>query len=954
MINIKFIKHIAHKVLFLFLLINNISAQFNNVAVEIREKNSVFREGESVSNILKVINNDSLSTLNFRISVAHPENWRYLGNKQQVYTLTPKDSIFLPIRVVPFGKIKGNTKYIISCYLYDVDQKVTISSTFFFVKKPRESNWELTPEPGRLIYLKNGEDKANFNFNIHNLGTESEDLVINIIPNQIEKIILTDSAGNPTKNLKTSILIDPGKDTSIYYTAALKGRVRNFQRIGFDEPDVNNKKQRFHIFANSKQSIFFDTKLTRNSAVEIRHLPNSIDVNPYSRFSIPLTINTLISNAGSDFPVYNTLLNGLTILPNNAKLIYNSQIFLGGGTEFNLRNLFINLSYSLNNFQIMTGNIGVVGGLAGRGIKGSYSINNKINVGGFLSFSPTILNNFGSSFGINTSIKPSNSFLINNSYVRSSLENGQRTLDFYSANTRFKILKNQSLSLGANLMNTTSTNPINPEDKTGFQISGSYSINYLSGRGFSQIGGIISNGASNAVGSYTAGRIGLTHNSSFEINKKWRISVLNDYTTRDSISSSFRQFSVLTNRVLINGEINGKKVSPTLFYNIMSFNNSSALVRGLTYSISNFNFLENKRLSFVFTLGDKKPLGDTLKTSNTPFFIGNLNYKYRVWLGLISYSRGSIAPNDVLGTLISNSSRQNLLLSLSNQYQFKNPRFLLNNNLSFRTNTRNSITINPQLYYFTKNNYRLYFNPGIFWSKNKRPINFSAESPPILATYGTFINFGIRKKIGIPLPNSEKLFVTTKFLTFLDNNGNHQKDKEESYLENVVINMGEKEIITNDHGEASINNIQKDSLYKLSIFSLEELNGFFPYYFKTYLTQKDSIINIPFVKGVKVYGEIYIDRDETNKKFDTKFDLSNLRISAFNGVNVYTLTDSKGRFSLYVPYGEYEISIDENMLGNKFKCLENNFKITLDESTESVFVSFYLVEKRKKITIKKF
>ena len=56
MINIRFIKHIAHSLLFLFLLINNISAQFNNVTVEIREKNIVFREGESVSNILKVIN----------------------------------------------------------------------------------------------------------------------------------------------------------------------------------------------------------------------------------------------------------------------------------------------------------------------------------------------------------------------------------------------------------------------------------------------------------------------------------------------------------------------------------------------------------------------------------------------------------------------------------------------------------------------------------------------------------------------------------------------------------------------------------------------------------------------------------------------------------------------------------------------------------------------------------
>ena len=38
----------------------------------------------------------------------------------------------------------------------------------------------------------------------------------------------------------------------------------------------------------------------------------------------------------------------------------------------------------------------------------------------------------------------------------------------------------------------------------------------------------------------------------------------------------------------------------------------------------------------------------------------------------------------------------------------------------------------------------------------------------------------------------------------------------------------------------------------------------------------------------------------------------------------------------------------------KFRLSENNFDIKLDQDTESVFVTFYLVEKRKKITIKKF
>lgn len=941
---------------FLFLTKSNSSfTQLEKISTKILNKNCEYYSGESVSNILKVTNKDSSNTLTFKLSVAHPENWRFLGDKLKVYSLSPKDSLFLPIRIIPFGKIKGNTKYIISCYLYDVDNRVTISSNFFFVKKPRESKWTVNAEPSNLIYLKNGEFKTRFAFNIHNQGTEKEELMLKIIPNKIEKIVITDSLGKPKKKLKTLVTIASGKDTSLYYTAALKGRVRNFERVGLEEPDINNKKQRFHIFANTKQSIFFDTKLSKNSALEIRHLPNSIFVNPYSRPSAPLTINTMVSNLGSEFPVYNTILNGLTILPNKAKLFYNSQIFFGGGSKFNLRNLFLNLSYTLNRLQLATGNVATMGGLSGKGIRGSYSLNKNFSFGGFLSFSPTIINNNGISYGLNSLFKPFRKFSLSNSYIRSVLESGQKTLNFFSANTSLKISNNQTFGLGFNLMNTNSSNPVNQFNKTGFQINANYGINYLNKKASTHVGAAIANGATGAVGSYTAGRLGLRHNTSYKLNKKWNFILGNNYVSRDSISSSFRQFSSFSNTLYINGEINGQKFSPSFYYNIITFNNSSALVKGLIYSFSDFDFVKNKRLSLVFNLGNKKPLIDSTNVGTTPFFIGNINYKYRVWQGIISYSRGSISANDVLPTISTPSfKRENLLFSISNQYQFKNPRFVLNNNLSYRSNTRNSITINPQLYYFTKNNIRIYFNPGLFWNKNKRPVNFSNEAPPILASYGTFVNFGIRKNIGIPLPKSKQLFVSTKFLAFLDNNGNHKKDNYESYLENIVINMGEKEVLTNDMGEASINNIYRDSSYNISVFSLENLKGFFPYYFKTYLTHKDSTINIPFVKGVKVYGDIYIDRDETIKKFDTKHDLSNLRVSAFNGVDVYTLTDSKGRFSLYVPYGEYEISIDENMLGNKFKCLENNYKLTLDESTESVFVSFYLVEKRKTVTVKKF
>lgn len=932
-----------------------INAQGEKISSSIIKETCLFTTGEGVSNILKVTNNDSLSTLSFTLSVAHPENWRFLGDKLKVYFLPPKDSLFLPIRIIPIGLIKGNTKFIISCYLYDVEKEVTISSNFFFIKKPKISSWKLTAEPSNLLYLKNGQDKVNFAFNVHNFGTEEEDLVLKLIPNQTQKIIITDSLGSPVKNLKTSFVIQPGDDTTFEYSATLKERVRNFSRVSLLEPNLNNHKQRFNIYANSKQSIFFDTKTNINSHIELRHLPNNTFVNEFSRFSIPVTISTVFSNIGSPRPVSNTNLNGVTTLPNNAKIYYNSHLFLGAGDMFNPQNFTFNLSYTTNKFNVSTGNVGLQGGLAGRGVRGSYNFKN-FTLGGLLTLSPTLFNSKGITYGLFSSLNPLGRISLTNSYMRSTLNNiNQTTMNFFSLRPRFKTKNNNlSGSLGVNIVNTNTTNPLTAPNRTGIFLVGNLSSRYLNQRVNTSIGLSSYSGAPGAIGVYTAGSMNYNHSTSFKLNNKWKFSLINNYNSRDSINPSFSNFSNLNNMLRINGEINGVSFTPQIFYNIVTLNDKSYLAKGFTYYISNFDFVKNKRLSFVFTLGNKKQLRDTLGLPLTPFFLGNLNFKYRVWQGFISYSRGSINATDIL--LYGTNPRSNLLFSISNQYQFKNPRIILDNNITFRTNTKNSITINPQLYYFTKNKFRLYFNPGIFWSKVKRPEIYAPEAPPIIPSTGTFVNFGIQKKIGIPVPNSQtkKILVSTKFLAFIDNNGNHKKDIEESYLENIVINMGENEVITNSVGEASINNIQKDSLYNLSVFSVDYLNGFFPYYFKDYLTQKDSTINIPFVKGVKVYGEIYIDRDKTNEKFETRFDLGNLRVSAFNGVDVYTLTDSKGKFSLYVPFGEYVISIDEDMLGNKFKCLENNFELTLDESTSSVFVTFYLVEKRKKITIKKF
>ena len=104
-----------YSLVFIIISFTPISAQGEKISTTIIKEICLFKTGESVSNILKVVNNDSLSTFNLKLSVAHPENWRFLGDKLKVYSLPPKDSLFLPIRIIPIGLIKGNTKFIISC-----------------------------------------------------------------------------------------------------------------------------------------------------------------------------------------------------------------------------------------------------------------------------------------------------------------------------------------------------------------------------------------------------------------------------------------------------------------------------------------------------------------------------------------------------------------------------------------------------------------------------------------------------------------------------------------------------------------------------------------------------------------------------------------------------------------------------------------------------------------------
>ena len=83
--------------------------------------------------------------------------------------------------------------------------------------------------------------------------------------------------------------------------------------------------------------------------------------------------------------------------------------------------------------------------------------------------------------------------------------------------------------------------------------------------------------------------------------------------------------------------------------------------------------------------------------------------------------------------------------------------------------------------------------------------------------------------------------------------------------------------------------------------------------------------------------------------------LHGIRITAVS--ETYTesaLTGSDGSFEMYLPFGEYTLSMDEKVLGTQFSLVKNNYNIDLNAKMDNIYVSFVIKERRRKIKVKKF
>ncbi len=928
-----------------------------------------------VSNVLLLFNNTDIP-VDFTVNINSPFGWTQLESNTTKYHMNPKDSLYLPVHVIP-GEIKGGAEYVINAYIVATTDGSQLANGYFFAHTKRIVKWDINVFPDHRIYFRNGEDTASFRLSILNEGNQPDDLLVTV-KNFKNKSLLMDSTGRLLKSNFYNVSLRPLSDTSMAFKVKYVGTPVNFryQDVENFTPDNSHDPQSFNVWLTTQEARQTDSNIyMKGKEVEFIKLSDETHANPFGGQAIPLTVDLNAYNIFGAQPVMNLLLYGNTFLDNDARIFYTGNMFF---TSYNWQNnLFRSSSFYAGYFDkrgddIQVGDIGASNSsglaLGGRGIKGDYAINNNNVVGAMVA----------DAYGFNTldfeawyrhkfvGLTP----ILNGTVWTTSgggYDNNYQNIKAYfvSESGGINITQDHHISFIVDGLDKIYPN-------TNF-IGGSYFVNYsgnmihhkLSQSDYFYRGSYDTNATAKnitAAGNYTT----------YRLNQKWQFQLQDQYNSYpspyDPVTPTTFSFS---NYLYAVRSFKGSGVAPFIFFNRYNSNNTELAYYGAGERYNYFNVDKNLLLSEGIQGGYNSLLN---YPSIKPYFTvqPNLLLRYHTNTLRFYYSYGPLGV-PIISEVDGNAPYpQEITAAFSNQYQFRNKHFIWENSLTysyFNVYYDHSLTYSPELYYFTNSGWR--FKIGFDYSFNSSNVskadfylfqvpNENLDNSTPMVTNNIFLNMGVKKTFGIPIPKKwQKYFYKNiTFIAFLDLNGDGKKEMNESPVDNLVIHISDNktgtfEALTNDEGTARILNLKVDN-YSMSTIPLRNMKEWF-------ITIPDSLdagakdtVYVPFVKGVKIFGSVVYHP----AKFSVypKIDLTGIQVTATNenGKSYSTLTNPNGEFAIYAPIGKYTITMNEEWMDDRFKVAQNNFNVTLTPGIGNLYQSFYISEKSTGAEIKNF
>ena len=951
------------------------------VAFFMDDSTVTIQPGEIISKTIILYNLEN-KTKNIRIHVSAPPEWKRTNFSDRVYEIKGGEVLYLPASIIPNGKIKGNTKYLITVYVND-ESGPFIGSSSFFAFRHRTSNWDINLLQNNKVYFKNKESKAKLNFSVFNVGNEDQPISMTVETYR-SSLSVTDSAGKIVQGKFVDYILPIGGDTVFNYNVSSVEGIRNQRFVDTEShrPTSTDQTKTQSIYIKTTESKALGNKaIHKNKKVDFVQLGNEIKVTPFGYSYFPLTVEANINSIATGSPLANIFMRGNTEFENGTSVNYQLQTFFTSNYYTSSYLDYTNYFVGINNkkYTVVLGNISGIPEanatmpIPGKGAGVIYRVNQKHSFGTFYTKSPGLFNTarigtnntegFGFSYGLTLK-----TFTLNAAYSKADYRSNGYTSDNWGINTTKSFLKTHSISLGGMLAN----NILNSGNSTtGFIARGSHSGQYLKSRRLNTSTSLTYISKNFSYLNNGDGWLG-SFNSSYNSDKKIGVQINSNFNKRilyfsvspnNSIGTSYFN---LNNQITINRSFVSSFISGSIFHNTSIINNNELRSRGIGLNVGSFEYDKNKLYSGSVMAGYTKPM--FLSPANNYFFFQLFGMmRYKVLSGFLRYSYGNIGSTGFSNNNVFYSP-QLVNISLNHQHQFRDSHFILQQFLSYTyydLNQRQTLSYMPELNFYTNNDWRFRLQIGYFLASTNN------SGALIVASGGTtgisedqttvsqnvMANLGIRKTFGIKNPFSNNNYYSANIKAFVDINGNKKFDNDEYLLENVVVRINGWDVLTNQKGDAKLLNIPA-GMYEISSFSLDDVKDYFPNIADTIVIARNYIdkeyLAIPFVKGVKIYGKVSVDRDLLSQQMEMIPEIGGIKITAENGKTIHALTENDGSFVFYAPYGDYTIIFDEQVLGTRYRLMENNIKVKIDKEVESVFVTFNIIEKRRKVAVKKF
>jgi hypothetical protein len=952
----------------LALLAATAHAQISTLGVEAGfvANEGLITNGELVTNVLRIKNNTG-AEISFRINTDYPPSWKQLSRPGAGYTVAAGDSLFLPFRFIPSGDLTGNNRFMISAFLIGTDDQQLATGLFWAFTRKRTS-WSVSSEAGTRVYFKNGSNTADFDISLLNTGTERQQIVLSLNNMSLFSEI-TDSAGNSNYRQPYNLLLDPYQDTTFRFKFRYTQGKRNAARIDIENyrPENLNEEKVFNLLVNTEEPSFGQQgTFEAGQRITFKKLSDDKQAasNGYSR--MPLIVDYNVANLMDNISFSTLNVRGVAQLSFNEQLVYNFQ---GSAVSNHFEEFLTNNNYYLGYFYAR-GNVQlgyINGGLMGiqsfgQGVRSSYMLTPRHTLTGFYiykkdRFGQEMLNSYGMAYDVKY-------FRQNKARVEVGRSNNEITGVSTTAVTgrvNYNFLKFHSLNLSlSNTFNDINTPGTQRRQTYGYFAMGTYNGNFWKNRLNENHGfGYSSNDYANA----NLERFFYNHRFRLIFNDRWSTTMVNNYNSTYSKFYLNAEVTSLTSQLAFNRAFRARSIQPFLTYNVFQQVLVSYDMKGAGFNYNQFNPRTGTRFSTTVEAGVNTPR-NMPGAEPTTYLQWNMLLFYKTLTANARYIAGTYGYVPPSGSIAGSSSQQLFVSSLQHQYVFSNTKLMLQTNVNYYYNNvfrQHSITLFPDLYYFTTDgwrfrlgiNYNLISNIALGNNYASQQQALISEDQSRITTQNTFVSVGVRKEFSLPIPLRRTQYCDINFVAFFDVNGNGLRDRNEHAIENVIIRLGDDEIITNPEGEARLRNAP---MFRrpLVAFPLEPIEGWFPNQDDTALILRNKAINIPFVKGVKIKGKVSIDREAISADADETFDLSRIRITASGQRTFNVLTDFNGNFEFYLPYGKYIITMDEAVLGGRFRIARNNYDVEASKESDGMVISFLIIEKKRKIIKKTF